>query len=142
MAAEESKMADDHENCCAADFEESQPKILGKLRYHIFVCTDAGDFCGCEQAGSPALLGALRQELVRRRLMAQAKITLMQCRQPGAKGPVLVVHPEGIWYAGVQAADIPEFVEQQLVRGEALQRLVMDAELQPVTTVPAHICAA
>jgi len=136
-------MADsDHENCCAVPFEETSAKTLGKLRYHVFVCTDAGDFCGCEAAGSPALLGALRQELVKRRLMAQVKITLMQCRQPGAPGPVVVVHPEGVWYAGVKPADIPEFVEQQLVRGEPLARLVMGGPLQPVTAVPAHICAA
>ncbi|MCC5794542.1 MAG: (2Fe-2S) ferredoxin domain-containing protein [Chromatiales bacterium] len=129
----------DHESCCAEGFEESQPKILGKLRYHVFVCTDAGDFCGCEQAGSPALLGALRQELVRRRLMAQVKITLMQCRQPDAPGPVLVVHPEGNWYGGVKPADIPELVEQQLVRGEPVDRLRLQLPLKPVTEVPEHV---
>jgi hypothetical protein len=80
-------MADDHEHCCEQPFEKSGFRVFGKLRLHIFVCSDGKDFCGCEAAGGGALLAALRQELVRRRLMARRKITSMQCRQQGAAGP-------------------------------------------------------
>lgn len=134
-------MANEHEQCVAQPYEKSETKLLGKLRYHIFVCSDGKDFCGCEQAGSPLLLGAIRQELVKRRLMAQVKITLMQCRQQGANGPIMVVHPDGIWYDGVKAENAAEFVEQQLVRGEPLARFLMQAGPKPVTAVPAHVAA-
>lgn len=132
-------MANEHEHCVAQPFEQSEAKTLGKLRYHIFVCTDGKDFCGCESSGSAQLVGALRQELAKRRLMAQVKLNIMQCRQQGATGPVLVVHPDGIWYDGVQPSDVAEFVEQQIIAGEPLARLVMKAAPLPITAVQAHL---
>ncbi len=132
-------MADEHEHCCAQPFEKSEFRVLDKLRYHIFVCSDGKDFCGCQANGSGALLGALRQELARRRLTARVKLTLMQCRQQGAAGPILVVHPDGIWYEGLGAAHAAEFIEQQVIRGEPLARFVMHSALQPVIAVPVHI---
>lgn len=134
-------MADDHEHCLATPYEQSEFRVLDKLRYHIFVCTDGKDFCGCEAAGSAALLAALRQELVKRRLMSRCKITLMQCRQQGAAGPVLVVHPDGIWYQGLKAGDAAAFVDQQVLKGEPLAGFVMRSALKPVTAVPAHVAA-
>ena len=132
-------MADEHEHCAAQPYEKSEPRVLGSLRYHIFVCTDAKDFCGCEQSGSGPLLVALRQELIKRRLVARVKISIMQCRQPRAAGPVLVVHPDGIWYEGLTAANAVEFIEQQILKGEPVERFVMRQGPQPVTAVPAHI---
>ena len=132
-------MANEHEHCVAQPFEQSEAKPLGKLRYHIFVCTDGKDFCGCESNGSAQLVGALRQELAKRRLMAQVTLTIMQCRPQGAAGPVLVIHPDGIWYDGVQPSDVAEFIEQQIIGGEPVERLVMKAPPQPVTAVPAHL---
>jgi (2Fe-2S) ferredoxin len=134
-------MADEHEHCAATPYEQSEPRILDKVRYHIFVCTDGKDFCGCEAAGCAALLGALRRELVLRRLMAQVKINIMQCRQQGTAGPVLVVHPDGIWYEGLGPGNVTEFVDQQIVKGEPVSRFIMRSALQPVTAVPAHIAA-
>lgn len=134
-------MANEHEHCAAQPYEKSVPRILDKVRFHIFVCTDGKDFCGCEAAGSAALSGALRQELARRRLMAHVKINIMQCRQQGNPGPVLVVHPDGLWYEGLTAEHAAEFVEQQILRGEPLQRFLMRHAPQPVTAVPAHISA-
>jgi NADH-quinone oxidoreductase subunit F/NAD(P)H dehydrogenase (quinone)/NADP-reducing hydrogenase subunit HndC len=132
-------MADDHEHCCEQPFEKSEFRVLGKLRFHIFVCSDGKDFCGCEAAGGGALLAALRQELVRRRLMAQCKITLMQCRQQGVAGPVLVVHPDNLWYEGLPAERAAEFVERQILRGEPLTESLMRGGPAPVTAVPAHL---
>ena len=135
-------MTDEHEHCVAAPFEQAEFRVLEKLRYHIFVCTDAKAFCGCEAAGSAALLAALRQDLVKRRLMPYCKITIMQCRQQGARGPVLVVHPDGIWYEGLRAENVAAFVDQQILKGEPLVEFVVRHPLQPVTDVPAHIATS
>ena len=132
-------MANEHEHCAAQPFEPPEFRVLDKLRYHIFVCTDARDFCGCERNGSGPLLAALRQELVKRRLMAQVKITLMQCRQRDANGPVMVVHPDGVWYDGLKADHAAEFVEQQILKGEPVARFVMRSAPLAVTEVPAHV---
>lgn len=135
-------MADEHEHCAAQPYEKSELRVLDKLRFHIFVCSDGRDFCGCESAGSGKLLAALRQEMVRRRLMSRCKITLMQCRQQAARGPVLVVHPDGLWYEGLGPDDVAEFVEQQILRGEPVQRFLMKTAPQPVTAVAAHLAGS
>lgn len=103
----------------------SAAKVFSKLRYHVFVCADAGEFCGCDAHGGPELVGELRKRLVQRRLMPYVKVTLMNCNQPGAQGPVVVVHPDGIWYDGLTAEDLDEFVETQLVQGAPLERRLM-----------------
>lgn len=134
-------MANEHENCVAQPYEDSVPRVLEKLRFHIFICTDGKDFCGCEANGNAALSGALRQELARRRLMASVKVNIMQCRQPGITGPVFVVHPDGVWYSGLKAEDVPEFIEQHVLGGKPVERFML-RDLKPVTAVPAHIVAA
>ena len=135
-------MTDEHEHCVAQAYEDSVPKVLDKLRFHIFLCTDGKDFCGCEANGNAALSGSLRQELAKRRLMAQVKINIMQCRQPGIHGPVFVVHPDGVWYDGLKAENVVEFVEEHILNGRPLARFVLRDALRPVTAVPAHIVEA
>ena len=134
-------MATEHENCVAQPYEDSPARVLDKLRFHLFVCTDGKDFCGCEASGNGALAAAIRQELGKRRLLAKVKVSIMQCRQPGIPGPVFVVHPDGVWYSGLTAADVPEFMEQHILGGRPVERFVLQ-ELKPVTAVPAHIVAA
>lgn len=135
-------MSTEHEHCVAQAYEDSPPRVLGRLRYHLFICTDGKD-CQCEASGSGELLTAIRGELAKRRLLAQVKITIMQCRQPGLAGPLLVVHPDGIWYAGLTAGHAMRFVEEQIVKGEPWTPFVLPpAALKPVTGVPAHIVDA
>ncbi len=134
-------MANDHEHCVAQAWEDTPPKVLDKLRFHIFLCTDGKDFCGCEANGNGALSGALRQELARRRLMASVKVNVMQCRQPGTAGPVFVVHPDGVWYSGMRAEDVPAFIEEHVLGGKPVERFLL-RDLKPVTAVPAHIAEA
>jgi (2Fe-2S) ferredoxin len=133
-------MSDEH--CAAQAYEDSPLRVLEKLRFHIFLCTDGKDFCGCEANGGATLSGALRQELARRRLMSQVKINIMQCRQPGIRGPVLVVHPDNVWYSGLKAEHVAEFVEQQILKGEPLTRFLLAGGPQPTTAVPAHVVEA
>jgi (2Fe-2S) ferredoxin len=40
------------------------------------------------------------------------------------RGPNMVVYPEGIWYSGVQVADVPELVREHFSNGRPLERLV------------------
>lgn len=106
-------------------------EYLAKLRYHIFLCDDAGDFCGCEAAGAGAVRKQLRMRLALRRLAPYVKTTLMTCNQAGARGPVAVVYPDGVWYDGLTVDDIDEFIDEQLVAGRPLERLRM--QTAPVT---------
>ena len=39
-------------------------------------------------------------------------------------GPALVVYPEATWYANVKPSDLKEIVEQHMVGGQPVERLV------------------
>jgi (2Fe-2S) ferredoxin len=132
-------MSNEHDHCVAQDYEDTPVKTLGKLRYHLFICTDGKD-CQCDASGSGELLAAIRGELAKRRLLAAVKMTIMQCRQPGLAGPLLVVHPDNVWYSGLSAGHAVRFVDEQIVKGEPWTPFVLPpAALKPVTAVPPHV---
>jgi len=47
------------------------------------------------------------------------------CLDRCAGGPVAVVYPEGTWYTFVDQSDIDEIVDQHLVGGKVVERLVL-----------------
>ena len=135
-------MANEHEHCVDQAYEDTPVRTFEKLRYHVLVCSDAGDFCGCDARHSGDIVGALRQELGKRGLLAAVKVTLMQCRQQGARGPVLAVQPDGIWYDGITVERAGDFVESQIVRGVPLEEFLMRGGPRPVSAVDPHVAAA
>jgi (2Fe-2S) ferredoxin/SAM-dependent methyltransferase len=95
------------------------------FRYHVFVCDQQkpeGVPC-CSARGSAKTLEALRGEIAARHLGDQVQITV--CGSVGVceRGPNLIVYPEGVWYSGVQPADVPELVETHFQQGRVLERL-------------------
>lgn len=59
-------------------------------------------------------------------LRGQAAVTECGCLGPYFDGPNLVIYPDGVWYAGVTPADIPELVASHLIGGHPVERLVYD----------------
>ncbi len=55
---------------------------------------------------------------------------------PGA-GPALVIYPEGVTYANVTVADIPEIVEEHLLKGRQVKRLVYKGDAAKVVEAAA-----
>jgi len=41
-----------------------------------------------------------------------------------AKGPILVIHTEGVFYQKLSAEDVPELVEEHLINGRHVERLL------------------
>ena len=88
-------------------------------RANVLVCGGTG----CTASGSAAVMDALKAEIARRGLSTEVRSVETGCRGFCAMGPVMIVYPEGIFYCQVQATDIPELVEETLVKGRVLQRL-------------------
>jgi (2Fe-2S) ferredoxin len=51
------------------------------------------------------------------------------CLDRCAGGPVAVVYPEGTWYTFVDPSDIDEIVDQHLVGGRLVERLVLPEDV-------------
>ena len=78
----------------------------------------------CLHGRWPELIPALQEEIERRGLAGEVDVVEAGCRGLCAMGPVLLVEPDGLFYTNVQPADVPELVEETLVKGRTLTRLV------------------
>lgn len=94
-------------------------------RYHVFVCTAAptGDGQRCVDKGSEQLRERFWVELEARQI-DYVKVTRMGCTVQHKNGPIVVVYPGGTWYGHVQQEDIGEIIDQHLVAGKVVERLV------------------
>lgn len=77
----------------------------------------------CLHDRAPDLLPALQNEVEQRGLAGEVRVVEAGCRGFCSMGPVLLIEPEGTFYIGVQAADVPELVEETLVKGRVVDRL-------------------
>ncbi len=77
----------------------------------------------CVHDHAPDLVPALKAEVKRRGLEGEVKVVEAGCRGFCSMGPVLLIQPDGTFYVKVQPADVPELVEETLVKGRVVDRL-------------------
>ena len=83
------------------------------FRSHVLICGGTG----CTSSGSAALREALEKELAAKQLENEIKIVVTGCFGLCALGPVMIVYPDGTFYSMVTPEDIPEIVEEHLLKG-------------------------
>jgi (2Fe-2S) ferredoxin len=96
---------------------------IGAFHRHVFLCI--GETCCSAEAGN-ASWDALKKELKDRNLSladgpAACYRTKVGCLRVCAGGPILVVYPEGTWYAGMTADRVPRFVQEHLIDGNPIE---------------------
>jgi NADH:ubiquinone oxidoreductase subunit F (NADH-binding)/(2Fe-2S) ferredoxin/NAD-dependent dihydropyrimidine dehydrogenase PreA subunit len=89
----------------------------------------------CLHDRAPELIPALEAEIKRRGLDKEVRVVSAGCRGFCDAGPVLLVRPDDIFYVGVQPADVPELIEETLVKGRVVERLTYR---DPVTRKHIH----
>ena len=90
------------------------------IRSHVLICGGTG----CTSSGSAALHDKLADELKAKGLDEEIKIVMTGCFGLCALGPIMIVYPEGTFYSRVTVDDIPEIVEEHLLKGRIVERLV------------------
>ena len=110
------------------------------FRYHLFICDQKKPegIPSCSACGSLATIDALRKEVAVRGLLDTVQITTCGSLGLCERGPNLVVYPEGAWYSGVRAEDVPELVESHFIKGRPLDRLVNRDELAVRTEIQSN----
>lgn len=58
----------------------------------------------------------------------KVRVNRSGCLGRCSKGPVAVVYPEGTWYSYVDEHDIDEIVQEHLLGGRVVERLVIDSD--------------
>ncbi len=95
------------------------------IRAHVLVCTGTG----CSHGGADGIISAFEQQLKEHKLDQEIRVVKTGCLGLCAKGPNVVIYPEGIYYNFVTAEDVPEIVEEHLLKGRPVERLIQgDAE--------------
>ena len=79
---------------------------------------------GCVANGSLKVKDALETELIKRNLQTEVKIVLTGCNGFCAKGPVMVVYPEDIFYQQVKPEDVPYLVEEHFIKGRPVEKFL------------------
>jgi (2Fe-2S) ferredoxin len=119
---------------------------------HVFVCLNersAEDPRGCCLArGGAAVRDAFKSQLHARNLARTIRTNTAGCLDACAHGVAVVVYPDAIWYGGVGVEDVPEIIEEHLIGGRPVERLVFargsDAGrlgAKPGTPPPPSTCA-
>jgi (2Fe-2S) ferredoxin len=102
--------------------------------HHVFVCTNersADDPKGsCAAKRSLELQAYAKERCHKLGLKGRVRINKAGCLDECARGPAIVVYgaedpPEGVWYTARTTADIDEIIDEHLVQGRPVQRLLM-----------------
>jgi len=96
-------------------------------RSHVLVCAGTN----CVLNGSKVIEKALSEELVKRGLTKEVKIVETGCFGICDHGPSMIIYPEGVLYCRLKVEDIPEIVEQHLLKGRIVERLLYREPLEP-----------
>jgi (2Fe-2S) ferredoxin len=110
---------------------------MGQYERHVFVCTTGKD---CPTRGDvESMLKYLRGEAAKAGLKDDVRINNAGCLNQCGHGPVLVVYPENVWYAGVKDSDLPELFESHVRNGKPVQRLVYDPGVKGANKTKDHL---
>ncbi|HEX6731982.1 MAG TPA: (2Fe-2S) ferredoxin domain-containing protein [Pyrinomonadaceae bacterium] len=108
------------------------PVAAAPIQHHVFVCTGKS----CSAVESAEVKAAFERELMARGVLfgkekkgknPKGSVVLTECASVGfcAIGAAVMIYPDGVWYAQVRAADVPEIVEQHLLNGNVVERLAL-----------------
>lgn len=102
---------------------------MSYYQYHVFFCTnlrESGEQ-SCGQCNAAEIRNYAKTRIKALGLSGKGKVRINTagCLDRCELGPVLVVYPEEIWYHYLDREDIDEIIEQHLVAGKVVERLLI-----------------
>ena len=89
-------------------------------KHHVLVCGGTG----CTSNKSMEIIRVLNEEIAARGLENKVRVVMTGCFGLCAKGPIMVIYPEGTFYHSISAADVKEIVETHILGGKPVDRLL------------------
>ncbi|MEE1184753.1 MAG: NAD(P)H-dependent oxidoreductase subunit E, partial [Acutalibacteraceae bacterium] len=90
------------------------------IRAHVLICGGTG----CTSSGSLDIQAAFAENIEKAGLSEEVKVVQTGCFGLCALGPVVIVYPDGTFYSRVTTDDVKEIVEEHLLKGRIVDRLV------------------
>ena len=89
-------------------------------RSNVLICGSTG----CTSNHSKEVMEKLKDELKKKGLDKEVNVVQTGCFGLCALGPIMIVYPEGAFYSMVTVDDVPEIVEEHLLKGRIVKRLL------------------
>ena len=103
-----------------ASYRKKLQKQRDPQRPVISLCAGSG----CGAYGTDEVKNALDKEISQNGLKGKVGVKVTGCHGFCEKGPIMVIHPEGIFYTHVKAEDVPEILHETFVNKEPIERLL------------------
>lgn len=94
---------------------------MGQYERHVFVCT-SGETCPV-QGDVERYVKILRDGVKRAGRQVEVRVNKAGCFSQCGHGPMIVVYPDNVWYAGVQESDLEDILTSHIVGGQPVARL-------------------
>ena len=91
-------------------------------RSHVLVCGGTG----CTSSHSAEIIAEFEKEIAEKGLADEIKVIRTGCFGLCALGPIVVVYPEGAFYSQIKVDDVPEIVDEHLIKGRIVKHLLYD----------------
>ena len=91
-------------------------------RSHVLVCGGTG----CTSSHSAEIIAEFEKEITEKGLADEIKVIRTGCFGLCALGPIVVVYPEGAFYSQIKVEDVPEIVDEHLIKGRIVKHLLYD----------------
>ena len=91
-------------------------------RSHVLVCGGTG----CSSSNSQQIIDTLEAELKANGLENEVKVVKTGCFGLCALGPIMIIYPEGAFYSQIKVEDVPEIVDEHLIKGRIVKHLLYD----------------
>ncbi len=89
-------------------------------RGHVLVCGGTG----CTSSNSAKIIEEFEKNLAEKGIQDEIKVVRTGCFGLCALGPIVIVYPEGAFYTLVKPEDVSEIVEEHLLKGRIVKRLL------------------
>lgn len=102
---------------------------MKRFTKHIFVCENVrppGHPRGCcSEKGSKEIRQLFKKRIKELGLNIEVRANASGCLDACEFGPSIVVYPEQIWYGGVTENDVEEIIQEHIVNGKPIARLMI-----------------
>ena len=86
----------------------------------ITVCAGTG----CLAYGTQKIIDVFRQEIAGQGLHDRVQLRTSGCHGFCERGPMVVIHPQKIFYQRIKTDDVPEIIAKTVLEGSVIERLL------------------
>ena len=98
---------------------------MALVRAHILICTGTG----CTASGAKDVLAKFEVALKAKKLREEVSLVETGCHGFCEGGPLVIINPEGTFYTRVKPEDVAEIVEEHILKGRIVSRLLFKEPL-------------